>query len=108
MALEFYEVPLTPRPQKFTIFLGKTQWSLVLRWNHVANHWTLDFLTAKNEPVLMGMLITTGVDLLVQHRHLGFEGSLIAQSSSDPLRPPSFENMGVTSHLIFAYEVEGV
>lgn len=106
MAKEYYEIPLTPQPQRFSVFLGKAQWFMVLRWNHQIGHWSLDFYNSKQELVLAGLLLTTGVDLLAQHQHHGFGGSLIAQSSSDPLAPPDFENLGTKAHLIFVYDPE--
>lgn len=106
MAKEYYEIPLTPQPQKFSIFLGRSQWFITLRWNHQVAHWVLDFYDSDQVLKLAGLIITTGVDLLGQHQHLGFGGSLLAQSTSDPLEPPGFNTLGGTSHLIFVYDPE--
>lgn len=106
MAREYYEIPLTSQPQRFSVFLGRAQWFITLRWNNQAHHWVLDFHDSKQTLILAGLMVTTGADLLAQHQHLGFEGALIAQSTSDPLEPPNFENLGTTSHLIFVYESE--
>lgn len=106
MAREYFEIPLTAQPQRFSVFLGRAQWFITLRWNNQAHHWVLDFYDSNQVLVLAGLMVTTGADLFAQHQHLGFEGSLIAQSTSDPLLPPDFTNLGSTSHLIFVYESE--
>lgn len=106
MARSYFELPLTPAPQRFSIFLGTAQWNITLRWNHMISHWTLDFYDFNNVLVLAGLPITTGVDLLKQYQHLGFSGSLFAQTEGDSLEPPNFTNLGKTSHLIFAYDKE--
>jgi hypothetical protein len=106
MSRKYLEIPLTPKPQSFSIFLGKVQWYITLRWNHILEHWTLDFRDSKQVMKLGGLPVTTGVDMLAQFQYLGFGGALMAQSSNDPLAPPTFHNLGVTAHLIFIYDQE--
>ena len=105
MALNFLELPLAAVNQRFSVFLGSKLWYLTLRWNEDAQAWVLDFSDKDNVPTLRGVPLVTGVDLLQQHRHLGFEGGLLVQTSFDALAAPTYDSLGDTSKCFFFQEV---
>lgn len=107
MASRVFEIPLTAGPQRFSVFLNNQLWTLVLRWNHAVGVWQLDFINSSDELMLAGLALVTGVDLLKQHQHLGFNGSLIVQTTDDLLALPTFENLGSAAHLLFIFDPEG-
>lgn len=97
-----YEVPLSPQAQDFTIALGGVTYQVRLMWREaVEGGWFLDFSDATGAPILQGVPLVTGADLLAQYAHLGFVGSLVVQTDHDPDAIPTFTNLGELSHLYF-------
>lgn len=96
-----YEIPLSPQPQTFQIELAGITYKMTVSWNRVSNSWVLDIRSSSNEDILLGVPIVTGTDLLAQYPHLGFGGSLVAQTDYDPAAVPTYENLGTTGHLYF-------
>jgi hypothetical protein len=97
-----FEVPLSPAAQTFSIALGGTTYQLTLVWRDaVEGGWFVDFADANGAAILSGVPLVTGVDLLDQYAHLGFVGSLIVQTDHDTDALPTFDNLGVRSHLYF-------
>lgn len=96
-----YEVPLTSNPQQFSISLGGVFYVLLVTWNTVSESWTLDISDVDGAPIVQGIPLVTGVDLLRQFAYLGFTGALYVQSDSDLLRVPQFDDFGNDGHLYF-------
>lgn len=102
MAQVPYEIPLTPSPQVFKISLGGVTYTLTLSWNTApTGGWVLDIADVNDNPIVGGIPLVTGVDLLAQYGYLGFNGQLVAQSDFDVTVPPTYQNLGITSHLYF-------
>lgn len=102
--MNYYEVPLTPLPQKIGIILAAKPWNLGIYWNDFSSKWILDISDQNDVPVLSGLPVVAGVDLLGQHQHLGFGGSLVVQTDSNPYKDPSYTDFGLGSRLIFVTE----
>jgi len=103
-----YEVPLSPMPQKFSISLAGVTYNLKLSWNDILYGgglknpcWLLDIRDTTDNPILTGIPLVTGADLLAQYGYLSFGGQLIVQSDNDPNLVPSFDTLGKTGHLYF-------
>ena len=97
------EIPLSPNPQYFQISIGNTNYNynLNLWWNNITGCWVLDIADEESNPILYGIPLVTGADLLEQYDYLGFGGQLIAQTDFDITAPPTFSNLGDTGHLYF-------
>lgn len=104
MATTAYEVPLSPEAQTFAIALGGTTYTLTLRWNAAASAWVLDIADAARAPILSGLLLVTGLDLLGQYGYLGFGGMLIVQTDHAPDVVPTLDNLGQAGRLYFLAE----
>jgi hypothetical protein len=91
-----FKIPLqVGTPQKFTITLGQVDYQLTLQYRNVAEGgWILDISDTVGNPIVQGIPLVTGVDLLAQYRHLGFTGRLWVQTLSDPDAVPTFDNLG--------------
>jgi hypothetical protein len=101
--MSLYKIPLTPAPQTFNIALADREYRLTVRWNASfgSESWILDITTADNgTPVLSGIPIVTGVDLLGPYEYLGFGGSLVCYSGSSDIAP-TFDNLGIDNELLF-------
>lgn len=82
-------------PQTFPIQLGGIQYQLTLLYRNITEGgWVLDIADASGTPIVQGIPLVTGADLLAQYKHLGFNGSLACQTTSNPDAVPTFENLG--------------
>jgi hypothetical protein len=91
-----YKIPLQPGvPQTFAATLDGVTYTLTLLYrNDPSGGWVLDIADANGNPILGGIPLVTGVNLLEQYAHLGFVGGLYVQTTSDPDAVPTFENLG--------------
>lgn len=96
-----YEIPLTSVAQRFQITLGGDLFTLVTSWSAPSGSWVLDIHDILDKPLLLSIPLVTGTDLLKQHKHLGFLGSLYVQSDGDLNRIPAFDELGKSGHLYF-------
>lgn len=96
-----YEIPLTPMPQLFSIALNNIQYTILLQWCDPANCWKIDIQDVNGVNILAGIPLVTGVDLLQPYKYLNFGGSLVAQTDHDINAIPTYDNLGVTSHLLW-------
>lgn len=97
-----YEIPLTPSPQTFGITLAGTPLSLTLQWREAgAKCWLLDVADSAGVSIVAGIPLVTGHDLLEQYAYLGLGGGLVVATDGDQDAVPTFDNLGVASHLTF-------
>lgn len=99
--MAIYEIPLKPTPQLLKIALAGTTYSLRVDWNLAAACWMLDIRQADETPIVEGIPLVTGVDLLEQYGYLNFGGRLFAQTDGDINQPPTFSDLGTLGHLYF-------
>lgn len=100
-----FEIPLTPQPQTFTIALSGVDYRLTVQWrNAEQGGWVLDIADTSNNPIIEGIPLVTGVDLLEQYAYLGLGGVLWCQTTADPDAVPTFDNLGSGSHLYWFTE----
>lgn len=97
------EIPLLPsQAQSFQIALASITYTLTLTWDdEPQGGWMMDIGDENNAPILQGVPLVTGADLLAQYTYLGFPGTLIVQTDHDVNAVPTFDNLGVNSHLYF-------
>lgn len=95
------EVPLQPMQQTLTTTLGGQQLHLRVTWNDVASVWLLDIADANSVPLVSGVAVVAGADLLEQFEYLGLGGALVALTDGDANTPPTFDNLGLNGHLYF-------
>lgn len=97
-----FEVPVQSRPQTFTITLARQSYRCRLQWNVPADCWVLDFDDQYGEPILHGVPLVTGTDLLDGFEYLGFNGAmLVVTTASDTDMPPGRWDLGERGHLYF-------
>ncbi|GHV49938.1 hypothetical protein FACS1894216_01230 [Synergistales bacterium] len=101
-----YRIPLTPVPQTFSIVLGDVRYTINLYWSDAeqGKYWVIDILDADtSEPIVKGIPLVTGCDLLAQFGTLGFKGSLVAYVSGSDERP-GYDDLGGEGNLFFVVE----
>lgn len=102
MITSVFEVPLSGNSQSFNIVLANVTYRLTLTWRNAAGcGWILDIADSSGNPIVQGIPLVTGADLLAQYRYLGFVGSLVVKTDANPDAIPTYDNLGTTSHLYF-------
>lgn len=96
-----YEIPFEPKAQTFTIALGQSTYRLSTAWNTAAECWVLDIAQPDGTPIVSGIPIITGVDLLKQYTYLNFGGQIFVQNSSDVAVPPGYADLGSKGLVFF-------
>lgn len=99
MSMTPFEVPLSAVPQTFQIAIAAVVYQVTVRWNSQNQTWVLDLADQGNNPLVLGIPLVTGVDLLEQYGYLGLGFQLVAQTDHDLLAPPTYLNLGATGHL---------
>lgn len=97
-----FEIPLTPVQQRFSTVLGGVTVYLTVSWRNLGGAgWVLDLDDANQAPLVHGIPLVTGANLLGQHRHIGIPGEIWCQTDGDLDAVPTFENLGVDGKLYF-------
>lgn len=99
-----YEIPLSPKPQSLAVIFpnGKTYNLRLIYMFTPLDCWELDINDAAGNPLVLGIALVTGADLLAQYRYLGLGAALYAATDADVNAIPRFWNLGVSSHLYLA------
>ena len=102
MATGYYTIPLKPEPQSFGITLAGKEYRLTVRWfDAPETGWTLDIEEPeKAAPIITGIPLVAGADLLEQYDYLEFGGELWVEGEL----PPTLENLGTEVELVFIVE----
>jgi hypothetical protein len=97
-----YGIPLQAQPQTFTITLSGVAYTFVLNYrNTVGGGWVLDIYNSSNVPIIQGLPLITGANLLAQYAYLGFVGALWVQTADNPDAVPTFQNLGTDGLLYY-------
>lgn len=99
--LSGFKIPLNPNAQSFTTVLNGVEYGLTFKWNGDYDGWTLDIDDVNNDPLVHGIGLMTGADLLEQYQYLGFNGALVVINNSNPDAPPGYADLGVSCQLYF-------
>lgn len=98
----YYEIPLSPNAQTFQIPLAGVTYSMTIKWNWTNASWILDIADASGNPLISGIPLVTGADLLEQYGYVGIGGSLYVQTDNEPNVVPGYSDLGITGHVYFA------
>lgn len=98
----YYTIPLTAEPQSFGITLAGKEYRITVRWFDAPEAgWTLDIEEPENAaPIVMGVPLVAGCDLLEQYAYLEFGGELWVEGEI----PPTLDNLGTEVELVFIVE----
>lgn len=97
----FFTIPLQAQPLTMTITLSGVTYTLTFNYRDTdQGGWVMDIGDSANNPILQGVPLVTGANLLAQYAYLGFVGGFWVQTLDDPDSVPTFENLG-TDGLLF-------
>lgn len=94
-----FEIPLISSPQILSITVSGVTYTLTVRWCEPGKAWILDIGDISNNPIIQGIPLVTGADLLGQFKYLLSIGQLIVQTDNNQAAVPTFTNLGSTGHL---------
>ncbi|WP_426576677.1 phage baseplate plug family protein [Xenorhabdus stockiae] len=97
--MNIVEIPLQAENQQFDIQLGGINYRMRLQHRDSAG-WILDIMHPNSEPIVSGLPLVFGVDILEQHRYLGFNGVLIFHYD-DLENETNKEELGKNNRLYF-------
>jgi len=96
-----FPLPVSPSAQSFFVQLVNISYKITIRWNAVAIAWIMDIATQEEVPLVSGIPIVTGVDLLAPYGYLGIGGGLIAITEGNQDAVPTFDNLGKGGDVFF-------
>lgn len=96
-----FPLPASATAQSFFIQLDNISYKITLRWNAVAVCWVMDIADFEEEPMVQGIPIVTGTDLLAPYAYLGIGGGIVALTEGNPDAVPTFENLGNGGDVFF-------
>lgn len=75
--------------------------TLTTVWNAAANCWVCDIANSDGVPILQGVPLVCGADLLEQFGYLELGGQMLAQTDHATDVPPTYSNLGIAGHLYY-------
>ena len=97
--MSIQEIPLVPNSQQQPIIINNTTYNISVIWRDPFGYF-LDILDSTNTPLIQGIPLVTGCDLLGQVKYLNIPGQWIVVSDDGTLTPPTYSNLGITTHLM--------
>lgn len=96
------EFPLRPEAQEMTIQLGETSYVVRFGWgNSPDGGWFIDITALDGTPLLLGLPLTAGENVLQQFDYLGIPGEIRVQTDGDDLVEPTYANLGSNGKVLF-------
>ncbi|MUG77240.1 phage baseplate plug family protein [Commensalibacter melissae] len=97
---KLYEIPLIPANQSFNISILQKNYQLRLFYCNAPNGgWVLDIMNADGTPILLGVPLVTGTNLLEQFSYIKFSFGLVVVTDGNSDKVPTFNNLGNESYL---------
>ena len=98
--MAIYEIPLIPAQQTLQITLPGGVFRLRLIYCDAPDAgWIMDISDANDNPLICGVPLVTGSDLLAQYPDLAIGAYMYVTTDADQQAVPTFENLGIKSHL---------
>lgn len=102
MSITIREIPLLPSSQNLTINVGNTNYMLDIIWK--SDTYIMNIKTGKGEPIINGIPLLTGLDLLEQFKYFGIVGEWVMLPVI-PYEEAVYETLGFSSHFCVVQEV---
>ena len=93
-----YEIRLQPKAQTLKCDMFGYEVNLRLIYAGEAG-WVLDIHDTQDMPLICGIPLVTGVDLLAPYASVGLDVILYVETDGDPDAVPTYENLGIGAHL---------
>lgn len=114
--MDVFEIPLESFNEIFQISLGGITYGIRTLWNVPAQCWMMDIYTEADVPILTGIPLITGADLLAQYQYLHIGNNQLPGSKDiqlvvittavgrSPDEVPTQTNLGTDGKLYYVTE----
>ncbi len=100
MAGQTYLLQLSANAQTLQVTIAGVVYQLTIQWRDGGDcGWVLDIADVNSNPIVQGIPLVTGVNLLQQYAYLGIGGELWVATTGDPPAVPTYENLGSAANL---------
>lgn len=97
-----FEIPLTPEAQSFSTTIAGQVVNMAMQWSNAPEGgWMMNIADAAGNALANGLPLVTGGDILGQLKDIGIDAAMHVVNSAGGDLAPTFENLGVDTHLIF-------
>lgn len=103
---QVFEIPLSGVNQTLAIVLNGVSYIIRLIFCQTTDAsacWLLDINDQNDKPIVCGIPLVTGADMLEQYAYLNFGFILYCFTDGNLSANPTFSNLGTTSHLYIQY-----
>ena len=103
---KYLEIPLVSGSQSFATRLGGVDYQFQIAYRNVTEGgYFLDIADGRGNPLVQGVPLVTGINLLAQYPDIGFAGRLWLQTASVPDALPTYDGLGTDSKLLWVTDV---
>jgi hypothetical protein len=100
MSRTVYSLPVKPYPVKFRTMVNDTDYWFATQYREADEAgWVLDILNANENPLIMGIALVSGLDLMWQYHHMALDFSLV-MSCRENRGTPTYESLGSQDELL--------
>lgn len=100
MKLTFTELPLPAGPSIFSVAIKGREFRFRFAYaNTEGGGWYMDIGDADSNPLICGLPLTTGLNLLGQFGYLGLDFGLYVSVDGRPDEAPDYQDMGNGLHV---------
>lgn len=93
-------IPTRPEAQTLSVDIGAVTYRFRLVYAVAkSGRWVLDIRDADDVPIICGIPLVTGINLLGQHAYLGLGFGLYVGNTDGTDDAPTFEGLGTVSNL---------
>lgn len=94
--------PLLPQAQEMQIQLGDVDYTIRFGWCDTTDGgWFIDLSDVDGNPIIMGLPLTAGENVLQQFDYLKLPGEIRVQTDGSPLVEPTYDNLGSNGQVLF-------
>jgi hypothetical protein len=86
-----FTIPLAGYAETFGVALNNINYTFTITYR---GSWFLDIGDLNNVPIILGLPLVTGIDLLAPYDYLGFVGQIYMINVAGGDSPPTFTNLG--------------
>ena len=98
--MSVFLIPFLPsQPQVLQVSIGGVTYTMKVRFCTPAQCWMLDLSDVSGNPIIQGIPLITGTDLLSQYAYLDLGFSLLVQTNNDANAVPTFANFGTLGNV---------
>lgn len=94
-------INLGPSSQTTKVTIDGIIYNVNVIWRQ--DTYILDLYDVNNNPVVTGIPLITGADLMGQLKYLSIPGYWVIANADGSDTPPTYNNLGVSSFLLFIY-----